>query len=184
MQQTAAPREMTKRERTMQKRDRRESRINEALGFSSREERLQHDRYSYGTGGGRQAPRHREGAVEGFKPMCAEDHDVFMELIEAVGHMPEGKQTSGQPFKFSVGDHLNIRLIEKDWRVEIVKRHDWIGHLRYTLNFLDADSKFSVTQGQLERLIVAADPRPSWLELLTAALSLQADYYAALLGLE
>lgn len=165
---TAVQGKPSKKERKMQQRDRRDQRINQTLGFSDRTERLQHDRYSYGTGGGRQRPRRHGGFAEGFREMEPEAETLFVRLIEAI--TPEAGRESDYPkdantkARYAVGQKLQVRMIGQVWNVEIVTVTVMFERWRVKIVFLDTDASFAVTAAQLAKLevlpITIRDHRP------------------------
>lgn len=165
---TAGTSKPTKKQKKMQDRDRQNERINAALGFTSREERLQHDRYSAGTNGYKQRPRYREGIVEGFRPMKREEEQVFVQLIEAIN--PEAGRESAYPQdaheapRYAVGQELTLRLIGQEWQVRVQHVAAMFDRWRVKVEFLTTDASFTVTQAQLAHIevrpVVLRDHRP------------------------
>lgn len=149
----------TKKQAKMEERDRQNERINTALGFTSREERLQHDRYSAGTNGYKQRPRYREGVVDGFRPMAREAERVFVQLIEAIN--PEAGREGAYPHdvaqtcRYAVGQELTIHLIGQDWSVRVVHVAAMFDRWRVKVEFLTTDASFTVTAAQLAHIEVA-----------------------------
>ena len=191
------------------KRDRREkdqpnwgsrNRKMQELGLSSMDELRHYERVERGTAQQRQRQRKHDLIDRDSAVYVGKEKAGFLEpLWEFIDHeigvdrqfpkdgtrgelMRVGKQDA---HRYAEGDRLTLALRGKEYPVTVLSCYEASERLRYRFRF-DNGAEMALTQAILLCIVVEApvDPRPSWADLLTAALSLQADYYAALLGLE
>lgn len=170
------------------------------LGLTSMDELRHYERIERGTAQQRQAPRkhdliERDSAVYVGKEKVGFLEPLWDYIDSEVGmerDFPKdgtrgviARQGKQDAHRFAEDDRLTLSLHSKTYPVTILSCYEASERLRYRFQF-ENGAEMALTQALLLRVVVEtpADPRPSWLELLTAALSVQADYYAALLGLE
>jgi len=149
------------KERKLAEKNRRKENINTTLGFSSREERNQYDRYSKGTSGIRQRPRDRGEMPETLdRSFVTYILDVVDREAGAVTDFSmdapmdakpnlSGKGEAGHIYKS--GDSVNVMLDGQPYSVTILYPYAVPGRLYYRVKFTNLFG-VAITQAQLLKI--------------------------------